>query len=333
MNTSSTDGSSSTSTKRLKLSESSNGDATASRKSLSGVELVSVLNDKTSQKAIFLHGRIASAKSDQTDDDAVIILEKKPFDQSQLQEILSSQTKLTVDLENDIYSTYTAYPPPLVSDIKATVICPATKKHIRKYMKQKLTVVQETKEDYLNITLPYLEKQFASNVFNLQWVFNILEHKAETERVLFEDDNKNTGFMLMPDMKWDRSDVKSLYVMALPHKRGLKSIRDLTAEHIPLLENILTKGLEVVEKLFKIPANELRVYFHYQPSYYHLHIHINHIDLDLPGTEALRAHLLADVIENLKLTGDYYQNKTFTFALQENNLLFTEFAKAIKASN
>jgi len=52
-----------------------------------------------------------------------------------------------------------------------------------------------------------------------------------------------TGFMLVPDMKWDGKQLEDLYVVALVHDRSLHSIRDLTAEHIPLLENIQKKGL------------------------------------------------------------------------------------------
>uniref|UniRef100_H2ZLJ5 m7GpppX diphosphatase n=1 Tax=Ciona savignyi TaxID=51511 RepID=H2ZLJ5_CIOSA len=320
--------------KRIKIGDNEVNEkittGTVNRSTLSGIGLVSVLNDNSSRKVACLHGKVASDGNDGQLCDAVIILEKKPFDQNNLQQLLSKKTKLTVDLQNDIYSTFTAFPPPELSDIKATIICPATEKHIRKYTKQKSFIVQETASDYQNITLPYLEKQIAANVFNIQWVFNILEHKVESERIIYEDPDKENGFILLPDMKWDRVDKTALYVIAIPHKRGLRSLRDLSAEHIPLLENILTKGLAVIEEKFGLKSSELRVYFHYQPSYYHLHIHFNNVELDMPGTGALRAHLLADVIENLTLSGNYYRNKTFTFELRENDNLYLEFQRCGK---
>ena len=42
---------------------------------------------------------------------------------------------------------------------------------------------------------------------------------------------------------------------------------------------------------------ELRVYMHYQPSYYHLHMHFLHVGCDAEaGMAAGKAHLLDDVI-------------------------------------
>lgn len=71
---------------------------------------------------------------------------------------------------------------------------------------------------------------------------NILEKKRETDRILFEDPDPETGFILVPDMKWNRTDLESLYLVAIIHKRNIGSIRDLTAEHLPVLRNILNKG-------------------------------------------------------------------------------------------
>ncbi len=42
----------------------------------------------------------------------------------------------------------------------------------------------------------------------LQWVYNILEKKQESERIVFEDPDPETGFILLPDMKWDCKQVR-----------------------------------------------------------------------------------------------------------------------------
>lgn len=294
------------------------------RTSFEGAKVVSVLNDKKSQKVLFLHGKFDS----DPEKDAVFILERKPFDTSTegLKQLLSGETKLSVDLQNDIYSTFSALPA-VQNDIKATVIYPASEKHIRKYRKEKVYVVQETQHDYEQITKLFVEQQLADKVFNVQWVYNILDHKAEEERIIFEDCDPENGFVLLPDMKWDVKDVNSLYAIALPHKRGLKSIRDLNSTHVPMLKNIRTKSLAAIAEKFDIMPDCLRMYFHYQPSFYHLHVHFNHIELDTPGTGALRAHLLDDVIENLARQSDYYQQRTFSMTLQESEKLL----KALKA--
>ena len=79
--------------------------------------------------------------------------------------------------------------------------------------------------------------------FILQWVYNILEKQSEVERIIFEDPDMETGFVLVPDMKWDGKQLEDLHVVALVQNRSLHSIRNLTAAHIPLLENIQQKGL------------------------------------------------------------------------------------------
>ena len=80
-------------------------------------------------------------------------------------------------------------------------------------------------------------------MFIFQWVYNILEKQSEVERIIFEDPDMETGFILVPDMKWDGKQLEDLYVVALVQDRSLHSIRCLTAEHIPLLENVQQKGL------------------------------------------------------------------------------------------
>lgn len=74
-------------------------------------------------------------------------------------------------------------------------------------------------------------------------MYNILEHKSESERIVFEDTNPETGFVLLPDLKWNGTTLDTLYLLAITHKKGIKSLRDLTTEHLPLLKNIFEKGV------------------------------------------------------------------------------------------
>ena len=47
----------------------------------------------------------------------------------------------------------------------------------------------------------------------------------------------------MPDIKWDGKQMGDLYVIAICHKHGIRSIRDLDETHLPLLKNILENGM------------------------------------------------------------------------------------------
>lgn len=117
------------------------------------------------------------------------------------------------------------------AEIKTTVVCPATEKHVNKYQRQESFLVEETWEDYQSITLPYIQEQSFSvqvSVLKLhpllenpllrvaaltvcllcQWVYNILEKKAEAERIVYEDPDPEVGFVLLPDFKWDQKQVR-----------------------------------------------------------------------------------------------------------------------------
>ncbi|KAJ8302032.1 hypothetical protein KUTeg_021019 [Tegillarca granosa] len=301
---------------KLEISDNEALDLTgkSSLKSFKAFDFTEVLNEDAKQKFLFLHGKSENK-------DAVVLLEKTPFstDINTIKKILSSETHLKETLKNDIYGTYEATIPAELNSVKATVIYPATEKHITKYKEQEMFVVYETEDLYNSVTLPHIESQ----KFSVQWVYNILDKKCESDRIVFEDcSSEDTGFILLPDMKWDRKDINSLYLQAIVHKHGIKSLRDLDQSHLPLLKNILKKSLEAVKEKFGVSKDKLRVYIHYLPSYYHLHVHITHVKLEAPGFEADHAHLLSDVIENIELCSDYYKQRTLTYKVREQDELY-----------
>ncbi|XP_014668403.1 PREDICTED: m7GpppX diphosphatase-like [Priapulus caudatus] len=292
--------------------------------SFKNLNVVRILQDKPESKAAFIHGRFEGR-----DEDAVVIVEKTPFSAETIQQVLSSDTTLTTHHINDIYGTYSGYPKPELNDIKATIIFPATEKHIIKYTDQPIHAINETGDDYKIVTLPYLKKQD----FHIQWVYNILEKKAETERVLFEDPDPKIGFVLLPDMKWDKKHMENMYMLAICHRRDVLSLRDLTEEHLPMLRNILSKGLNAIKEAYGVNEDQVKIYLHYQPSYYHLHVHFTHLKFNAPGSSVGKAYLLTDVIDNIVLMSNYYQGKTLTFVATEADPLYLEFVKARKATN
>ena len=86
---------------------------------------------------------------------------------------------------------------------------------------------------------------------------NILEHKAEADRIIYEDRDPDTGFLLLPDLKWNEQQVTDLHLTAIVLQKELYSLRDLRREHLPLLKNILTKGK--VSTIF-LPYLQLCIY-------------------------------------------------------------------------
>ncbi|XP_022069700.2 m7GpppX diphosphatase [Acanthochromis polyacanthus] len=304
--------------KKLKPDHENGRQEAESENILSAFKTSAVLNDSAREKTIFIHGKV-------TDQDAVVILEKTPIRQDSLDELFSGSS-LKLEMRNDIYSTYRLQAPPHLNEIKTTVVCPATEKHVKKYQRQESFLVEETAEDYQSITLAYIQKQS----FSMQWVYNILEKKAEADRIVYEDPDPQVGFVLLPDFKWDQKQVDDLYLLAIVHQRNIKSLRDLRSEHLPLLQNVFQKGKEQILQRYKLPASQLRVYLHYQPSYYHLHVHFTKLGYEAPGCGVERAHLLTDVIQNLQSDPRYYETRTLCFPLRADDGLLGKFKEAGK---
>ena len=205
---------------------------------LDGFQLDKILMNDAKSKRVHVLGKFKDSQ-----DNAVITLVKTPFSEDSVTMILSQDTTLEEEFTNDIYSQYAALTKPSNNAICTQIIKPATEKHILKYTEQKAFILEETSEKYSTVTKPYLEKQ----KFSIQWVYNILEHKTESERIVFEDTDPDTGFVLLPDIKWSGKQVEDLYLIAIVHRKDLKSIRDLNSTHLPLLKNIMQKGMDTIK--------------------------------------------------------------------------------------
>jgi m7GpppX diphosphatase len=153
-----------------------------------------------------------------------------------------------------------------------------------------------------------------------------LEHKTEEERIVFEDPDPKNGFILLPDMKWD-GKVESMYLLAIMHQKDIKSIRDLNGSHIELLENVVEKGLAAIKQKYNVSRNKIRVYFHYFPSFYHLHVHFTHINFE---SSSERNYSIFRAIENLKLDGDYFKKVALEIPIRKNEKLFELFKHKIE---
>ena len=211
----------------------------------------------------------------------------------------------------------------LISQIQplptATIIYPATQKLINKYTHKNKILVKETPEIYQNIVLPYLKESQNSN----NWIYNILEGKSEQERTIFHDKDPKLGFLLAPSMNWP-GEIETLYLNTLTMDRNIMSIRDLRGEkHLELLKYMRDKSIEICKIKYNLGKNDLRIYFHYQPSFYHLHLHIVNVNYRPGGIDVGRAILLEDVIQNLEFDGDYYEKVTLIYGLDEDSELLS----------
>lgn len=84
---------------------------------------------------------------------------------------------------------------------------------------------------------------------------------------------------------------------------------------------------EAIKSKYGLDASQLRTYLHYQPSFYHLHVHFTCLKHEAAGILAERAHLLTTVINNLEITSDYYKKATIPFIVRENDGMFLKFTE------
>jgi len=193
-----------------------------------------------------------------------------------------------------------------------------------------MILIRETPELYHRIVKPYIDAFPPSRT---EWVDNILSHKTESHKIVYEDPSPNTGFLIIPDMKWDLTTLSSLYLVAIVHTRQIRSLRDLTHDHLPLLRKIRSEAVRTAKERWGIENGGLRMYIHYQPSYYHFHVHIVNINhTGFVGQSVGHAHLLDDVISLLEIWSPtdtpVFQRLTLTYDLGEQHALFEPMRSA-----
>lgn len=273
-----------------------------------------VLQADTQTKSVVLLGTIK-------DQQAILTVEKTAFPTDatpQLADLVSSPQLIN---HNDIYYWSLGLLAANAAGAKINLIYPATEKHLRKYAAQRLHMVRETPQMYACKVAPFIETQKGDQ---LQWVRNILLESKEADTIVHDDRDPHHGFVLLPDMKWDGRTMDALYLCVIVRRTDIASLRDLRGTHVGYLEEMQRKISAATCSTYRLEPDQLRIFVHYQPSYYHFHIHV--VNVAHPGLgggiNAGKAVLLDDVISNLRLAPDYYERQTLTYQLGEMHPLW-----------
>lgn len=282
-----------------------------------------VINDSVHAAHITLQGTY-------NNETAVIKLEKSPFVEEAIKKAVSHKsTSADRIFANDVYSSYMLNPSDAsneLSKIKVTVVCPASESVLAKYSRSDCIFFSETPDSYTKIVEPFINNKLENDVGCNNWVYNILEGKSEVDRVILNDPDPDSGFIICPDLKWS-GDEKQVKLLAICHRRDIKCLRDLNDKHLTLLKNIMTKGTKAVKDKFKKSSGQLRSFIHYQPSFYHFHVHFEMVDAsDYTMTD--RDNLLSNVINNITMNKDYYKKSTLTYPLKLSSPLYQDLKKA-----
>jgi m7GpppX diphosphatase len=277
------------------------------------IKLLRILNDDHEMKFAAIEGEIED--NDGEKKSVVLLFEKTPFHFDDVAKLMKeNELQFKVDFINDIYHKYIVEERSSCNDIKLMFIYPATPLHIKRYSKKEFSLISETRHRYETIVRPYVEK----NQLDAQWIYNIIDGKSEQERILLETDQ----FIVVPGSMWDGKAIESLHILVLVKSHDIHNIRYLKSEHIPILESLLEKTTDLISLKYGVSSTNIRAFFHYPPTFYHLHIHFTTLENRLCGCEVERAHLVQDVIDHLKLQNDYYQTKTLYYKIAIDDPLY-----------
>lgn len=212
------------------------------------------------------------------------------------------------------YSYYSARVSARVStDYSVEVISPASDAKIERERPQATAYFAETYSLYSSVVAPLIEVGLAKDEAKLRqkqrilasehvrsrvgWIHNVLSGAKEVERMLYSDDtmllNVDTKWSSHPDCSntprehWlGHPSTDHLYCLGYVRDTSLPTIRELRAQHIPMLRAIRDRGCATIDRIYGVKANQLRIFFHYHPQFYHLHIHFTRAHVN-PGDDLL----------------------------------------------
>jgi m7GpppX diphosphatase len=191
-------------------------------------------------------------------------------------------------LKNDIYEKYKA-----IAEIEGELIICNDINQMKRFEKK---IVRETYQDYLKY-IKYRDPK------KDQWIYNIIDGTSEQESILYRDEL----CIVIPTYMWDGKNTEKMHILCLPSDVSLRSIRSLTSVHIPLLEHMKRVTLNVIKQKYDIDEYHVKMFFHYEPSTYHLHIHFVNVAHHDARSSVEYSHELNNVLFNLSIRPDYYQ--------------------------
>lgn len=229
--------------------------------------LTRLLNQDQAGRRISLYGTIDSQP-------ALLVAERAAFatDNDHLTAFSTSLSSIKNLGANDIYNWFLASSSSPTSkdgqppDLKLNLIYPCTEQHVKKYSAQGLRVVTETPEIYKDYVRPFMQQKREQG--RLNWIFNIIEGRTEQEDVIYREHGEE-GFLLLPDLNWDRKTISSLHLLGIVERRDIWSVRDLQKKNVEWVKHMRQKLLDATVKLYpELERDQLKLYVHCKSSLY-----------------------------------------------------------------
>ena len=78
-----------------------------------------------------------------------------------------------------------------------------------------------------------------------------------------------------------------------------------------MLRSIRDDCFKAIEEKWGLDSSKVKAYFHYLPTFYHLHVHFTHVDVKCDRAIVT----LDEAISNIELMGDYYEKCSLTYQI------------------
>ena len=137
---------------------------------------------------------------------------------------------------------------------------------------------------------------------NQRWIFELIKNpEATTEEVFI---NK-PGWMLVKGNPHANAEERYLVVFK---DLELRTIRDLRAKHVNMLQEVDELVTEHLKK--KHASRDFKMYFHYLPSVFQLHMHVCSSSV----SDSIRRQYLHCVVANIQQKDTWYRDALILFA-------------------
>lgn len=303
------------------------------------------------------HGRRINLLGTVNDQQAVLTLERAAFssDTTAIEALVRNLTGTANLGANDIYRWYMSNSSSTSGpNVKVNLIWPCTESHVRKYTTQRVRFVTETPEIYAQHVKPWIGRTQRTEA-RVGWIYNILDGITEQEDVVYRsqgyrkyqkaDRSDSLGFLLLPDLNWDRRTVEGLHLLALVERRDLWSLRSLKKKDATWLRELKDEAISAAAREAKrlssdaeaesVGDDQFKCYVHYQPTYYHFHVHVVHVMLEAGGTQAVgkafSLDLLIAMLEAMTDGEEGLEKMPFSYTLGEESELWKRCFSPIRA--
>ena len=195
----------------------------------------------------------------------------------------------STELRSSAFQAYNSANAPLSACNQANIIADN--------INNKYKIIKETYEIYQKyISLMNPEKD--------RWIYNIIDGLDEQESLLFKDN----VCIIIPSYTWVNKNIQQLHILCLPLDKTLRCLRSLEGKHIELLKYMKNKTIKIIEEIYGIDETQLKIFLHYEPSTYHLHIHFINTEHKMCDSSIEYCHDVDNIIYNLSIKNNYYQD-------------------------